>query len=219
MRFVLVSFVFLFWAFYELSGGEDFVPRGVRPPKPEPVAAVTDEPAAAPAGPVEAASLVAKPAIAPRKPRPTAPAAIADRGDSVQVPAAEPTAPRVRASLSDGLTLFPVTQPSDQVSFAAVDGSAVSLGEIAASSASVTPANLPARAATPTEPPRDMREVSGTRVNLRDGPGTVYPVIARLRIGQKVEVLGESGTGWLRLRTEENGLNGWVAASLISKPR
>ena len=59
--------------------------------------------------------------------------------------------------------------------------------------------------------------MAGTRVNMRDGPGTIYPVILRLRIGQQVEVLETSGTGWLRLRTVQGQQVGWVAASLISK--
>ena len=35
MRFVILSFAVLGFAFYDLSGGADFEPRGVRPPKPE----------------------------------------------------------------------------------------------------------------------------------------------------------------------------------------
>lgn len=62
----------------------------------------------------------------------------------------------------------------------------------------------------------DIREITGLRVNMRDGPGTIYPVIARLQLGEKVEVLGDSGTGWLRLRGPDRRL-GWVAASLVSR--
>ena len=72
----------------------------------------------------------------------------------------------------------------------------------------------PARPATAT----DLREVAGTRVNMRDGPGTIYPVIARLHLGQEVEVLDDSGTGWLRLRTTEGRVTGWASKSLIGDP-
>ena len=65
--------------------------------------------------------------------------------------------------------------------------------ERAAAASSETPAQFP-------EPEKDIREISGTRVNMRDGPGTIYPIIGKATIGQKVEVLSESGTGWLRLR-------------------
>ena len=37
MRFVIISFLFMGFAFYELSGGADFEPRGRRPaPATEP---------------------------------------------------------------------------------------------------------------------------------------------------------------------------------------
>lgn len=69
----------------------------------------------------------------------------------------------------------------------------------------------------PAEPQKDIREISGTRVNMRDGPGTIYPVIGKAAIGQKVEVLSESGTGWLRLRVLPGQQVGWISASLVRK--
>ncbi len=51
---------------------------------------------------------------------------------------------------------------------------------------------------------------------MRDGPGTIYPVVARLDIGHNVEVLGDSGTGWLRLRTLPEDQFGWISSSLVS---
>ena len=77
----------------------------------------------------------------------------------------------------------------------------------------------PAEPAASSPPPADIREITGTRVNMRDGPGTIYPVITRLTIGHEVEVLGESGTGWLRLRTMPEEQIGWISASLVSKAR
>ena len=78
----------------------------------------------------------------------------------------------------------------------------------------------PEPVAAPAPPPElkpDLRKVTGTRVNMRDGPGTIYPVIARLVLGDEVEVLSTSGTGWLRLRTLPERRIGWVASSLIGK--
>mgnify|MGYP000424146499 CR=1 FL=1 len=63
MRFVLISFAFLGFAFYELSGGADFEPRGVRPDEPEKVA-YSPAPKPTPvAEPVTAVALVAKPVL------------------------------------------------------------------------------------------------------------------------------------------------------------
>lgn len=214
MRFVLLSFLFLGWAFYELSGGAGFEPRGVRAPDPQPEIARTALPGAARsnAGPVranDAGALVAKPAIAPSKPRePAAPEPEAIAQGAPAETAAREDMRRARSSLLQGLALFPATEPGGEVA---------SLGDIAtrAPAPKVEPATLTASRPALSEP--DLREVAGTRVNMRDGPGTIYPVILRLRIGQQVEVLETSGTGWLRLRTVQGQQVGWVAASLISK--
>ncbi|MBI6629219.1 SH3 domain-containing protein [Pontibaca sp. S1109L] len=65
----------------------------------------------------------------------------------------------------------------------------------------------------------DIRLVIGTNVNMRQGPGTSYPVIARMDLGDKVEVLSDPGNGWLRLRNLREMRIGWIAASLIGKER
>ncbi|AVO39792.1 SH3 domain-containing protein [Pukyongiella litopenaei] len=122
---------------------------------------------------------------------------------------------RVRASLTQGLSLFDDGQAPQTLQLASLSDGAASLTEAAPAP---DPADIPAPAATFEQPPRDIREVIGTRVNMRDGPGTIYPVVARMRIGQQVEVMSDSGTGWLRLRTIPDGQPGWIASSLISKP-
>lgn len=63
---------------------------------------------------------------------------------------------------------------------------------------------------------KDIREVAGTRVNLRDGPGTQYSVVASLSRGDPVIVLDDSGNGWLRLEVYDSGRQGWMAASLVT---
>ena len=68
------------------------------------------------------------------------------------------------------------------------------------------------------ESEKDIREISGARVNMRDGPDTIYPIIAKASIGQRVEVLGDSGIGWLRLRLFPDQRIGWIASSLVRKP-
>ncbi|MFC6688707.1 SH3 domain-containing protein [Jhaorihella thermophila] len=214
MRFAIVSFVFLFWAFYELSGGADFEPRGRRPTPQADLAADRAAPV------VE--KVAARPAIAPRKPHPRTADVPSAQESPVSEPAADPpqTAPhkppRLAASVGAGLSLFPPV--AGNASLAASGGPIPSLATIAARPASQTETSTTTVTpdTTPTEP--DIREIIGTRVNMRDGPGTIYPATARLMLGQKVEVLEDSGTGWLRLKTVQSGLRGWVAASLVSKP-
>ena len=194
MRFVLVSFAFLGWAFFELSGGTDFEPRGMRAPAPEPRAAAVPP---APVPPV-ATTVAARPVIAPRRTAPAPPKATTGHTDLIRA-----------------LAVLPAEDGGSAGGFVSDDGRVASLGEIAARPQITTlPAAAPARPATAT----DLREVAGTRVNMRDGPGTIYPVIARLHLGQEVEVLDDSGTGWLRLRTTEGRVTGWASKSLIGDP-
>lgn len=61
--------------------------------------------------------------------------------------------------------------------------------------------------------------VDGDRINVRAGPGTSHQVVANLRHGQRVRVLGRRGN-WLRIRLPANTENGhtgpaWVYDSLL----
>jgi SH3-like domain-containing protein len=85
------------------------------------------------------------------------------------------------------------------------------------------PAAAPtARAApAPTEdasdtPAPDIRTITASRVNMREGPGTQYGVLGRLTLGDEVEVLSDPGTGWVRLRPLAGGPEGWMADFLVS---
>ena len=217
--FIFVSFAFLAFAFYEMSGGADFQP----PVAPTPPAAETQT-ATAPAPiaktqPVKAATLVASPAITPVDDilPPAVVAAVNDAmNDTVNDPALQVAADleQIGTSFGQGLTLFPDSDPIAQpLMLASLEQGVAGLRD-----APITQGEpeIP-QVAEPVTPPADIREVRGTRVNMRDGPGTIYPVIMRLTLGKEVEVLGESGTGWLRLRVLPERTTGWVAASLISK--
>lgn len=208
MRFVIISFAVLGFAFWELSGGADFEPRGLRPAKPERVAA---QPAAKPEPlvQVEPAKLVAKVSLTPYTPGPT------------PVEKAAPTSQeqlerlaRARASLNKGLTLFDDdAAQGGTLTLASLEGGILALGvEPGEPEPESTPQTF-----TYDRPAPDLREITGSRVNMRDGPGTLYPVISRLTLGHKVEVLDDSGTGWLRLRVLPEQQIGWIAASLVSK--
>ena len=263
MRFVILSFLFLFWAFYELSGGADFEPRGRRD-APTPRAAAetghgTDRrPDAAPAavpipeGPGSApaaaraadaapttrtaprgrrmrppspaaADLVARPAIAGRTGRSAedAPPGTAGAAAPSASPSAPPSRPpRIATSVSAGIALFPPARTGQGARDAPPTAPApaptgIAPGPVASPSPARVTASSGALAAARAP---DIREIAGTRVNMRAGPGTIYPAIARLTLGQKVEVLEDSGTGWLRLKTLRSGLRGWVAASLVRRP-
>lgn len=58
-------------------------------------------------------------------------------------------------------------------------------------------------------PAADLRRVNGSRVNLREGPGTGFGVIGQLSRGTSVEVLEDGGAGWVRLQVMPSGPTGW----------
>lgn len=61
--------------------------------------------------------------------------------------------------------------------------------------------------------PDARREVAGDRVNLRDGPGTSFPVVGRLARGEAAEVLERRGD-WARVRVGAN--EGWMSERFLA---
>lgn len=80
----------------------------------------------------------------------------------------------------------------------------------------------PTETPTPTPPPTDTPDptprgtVSGSAANVRSGDSTEFPIIATLRQGQVVQLIGVSnrGTGWFQVRLPD-GRIGWMAPSVI----
>jgi uncharacterized protein YgiM (DUF1202 family) len=68
------------------------------------------------------------------------------------------------------------------------------------------------------KPELDIREVAGSRVNLRMGPGTGFDVITTLDGGTKIEVLTVDEDGWANVSTVDRGIEGWMAERLLSDP-
>lgn len=203
-RLMLVTFAMLGWCFYVMSGGSEFEPRGTRAEAP-PVVAAAEKPEPRPLVPSPATELVTKVALRPAKPSEPKPEPI-PAADAVD---AEALLAQIAAGLNSDLSSFDNTGGTFSLA---------SLDENAAVQVLDTEAEPEAAAApAPVEPPKDIRIVSGTRVNMRDGPGTIYPIIGKARMGQQVEVLSESGTGWLRLRVLPEQQVGWISSSLIRK--
>ncbi|ABG31032.1 SH3 domain-containing protein [Roseobacter denitrificans] len=214
-RFILLSFVVLALGFYELSGGPDFDPEVARAsiidarqerelarkaalPGPVYVAAapsaepeVEDSVTRANLNLVSFASVVAEPEISTV----TAPVAVA-RADTPET-APEITVKRLAAAQDEPLSLAalsPAQEPSRNV-FAG--------SSIVASSSDINGE-------------KNLRSVKGTRVNMRSGPGTQYDVVAQLTQSEEVEVLTDTGNGWVELRPLEGGPTGWVAEFLLT---
>ena len=188
-RFITISFAFLGWAFYHLSGGADYEPRlqsiqarakldNVRPlARPEPVAVVE------------------------------LPGENAATDDSDAVTRALSTLDDLDLTKDTGfkVTLAAVEQADvPKVTFEADTQKTQILVETPVIEQETVQVEEP-------EPFRDIREVTGTVVNMRDGPSTFYLAIGKLRQGDQIEVLDTSSDGWLKIRTVTTGQEGWMA--------
>ena len=81
--------------------------------------------------------------------------------------------------------------------------------------ASAKDTTTPEITAKPAAPAPDLRQVRGSRVNMRGGPGTNYGVLAVLSRGQEVHIL-RNESGWVKLRDQQSGTVGWMSAKMIT---
>ncbi|UWR04954.1 SH3 domain-containing protein [Ruegeria conchae] len=185
-----------------MSGGPDFEPRGTRAEQPVPIAsAPAPKPTPAPTSRAEelVTNVATRPVAARAEPEPLA----EEETAVVLSQVAANTLPQFSAFDQDGASF----------TLASLEDGAAGLLQVETEvQDDITPTSQV------IEPEKDIREISGTRVNMRDGPGTIYPIIAKANIGQRVEVLSDSGTGWLRLRLLPGQSVGWISASLVRKP-
>ena len=218
-RFIFVSFAFLGWSFYELSGGADYKP-------------VTNSIQ------VRAQLNNERPKMRPVKVDVTR---LADTGERIE----EETVTRSITSLSDldlsGGQRFEITlarvddaqakpakavetpEPATEITDTETtlpDHVAKAVASVSLAGAAADTVDQAALATTPDAevnlPQRDIRRVTGTVVNMRGGPGTKYDRIAKLREGDEVIVLQEPGNGWIKLRVVETGRVGWMADWLVT---
>jgi hypothetical protein len=229
MRLVIVSFFILGWLFWEMSGGSEFEPR----PAPERMAEAAPETAARPASDPEAASLDAgRPAARATPVAVSARPLTEPRPEADPQPAADDTADTgpdraveinatVRAALRQSLPAYmdiaangyapqaPAPAPQDRPEPDTLPAGATTGGLIS----TALPEEVAMAAAAP-----QLREITGTRVNMRNGPGTTFEIVERLVLGDELEMLSDPGNGWLRVRLVDTGTVGWVAQSLVSAP-
>ena len=203
-RFIIMTFAFLGWSFYQISGGADYQPReGSRQAAALEAEAERKLAALSPntmASAIPAASAPDKPEVTRNLIDLTAMPAVTDRS-------AQP----VRLLSQD---LPPADTPADAMDKRVANLSLAQPAAFAqaAGMAPVSPENLP----QPAQDPRDLRHITGTSVNMRTGPGTRFGVLARVTRGTQVEVLETYENGWLRLRVIDGSKVGWVSSKLVS---
>ena len=144
-----------------------------------------------------------------------------DHGQVRQGLVAQPeTAPAVTAAAFDPDKIVPeaaAEQPVELVTFvpvaapAAVDPAPVAPTPVA--SASVIEERVPVAATPPVLP---VRWVTAGSINMRDGPSTRNAVIGRLTRNEAVSIVGDAGDGWVLIRIEGDGAEGYVAGRLLT---
>ncbi|MFG6589469.1 SH3 domain-containing protein [Sulfitobacter sp. 1A12157] len=226
-RFIFLTFGFMGWAFYEMSGGADFVPAG-----PQMASAEAAESALIANANPSSNLVTATAANAARKAEsPITP--FAER-----TPARDTTATRVALNLTtlsdlpqvnDGMVQKAVATPADRAGAKVVKAKAVSAPAPQVEKAAYTTTTASAPVVIPSlidgaesdatyvsTTQADIRKVNGTRVNVRGGPGTNFGVVGKLGKGDAVEVIEDNGAGWVRFRSVDGSESGWMADFLLN---
>ncbi|MGJ8610116.1 MAG: SH3 domain-containing protein [Octadecabacter sp.] len=153
--YVWLTFAFMGWGYYEMSGGAEFVPEDQLT------------------------------------------AAVEVEGDAPEIVARANTTTLMSISTSN------VTPQTDvNVVDAVANTTALDTAEVVEVAAPILA--------------RDIREVAGSRVNMRMGPGTGFDVITTLESGTKLEVLSVDAAGWANVSIIDSGTNGWMAERLLT---
>ncbi len=164
--YVWLSFAFLGWGYYEMSGGADFVPE-----------------------------------------------------DTPVLAAAETSATEELVTRANAPTLLAVSTSNVSSSLPVIDTAVVKADTQAAGSEATAPQATVVQVAAPAPVALDIRQVAGSRVNMRMGPNTDYDVITTLDGGTDMEVLEVNAAGWARVIAVDRGIEGWMAERLLTPPQ
>lgn len=221
-KFILLAFIFFALGFYELSGGADFDPEAAR------LAAIEARQDS------DAARRLAQPAPAPALPESSATpirTQISENDTRTDTPpenrlqlasfAAVATGTTARQTAPQVVAPTPAPAPlSDLADAALEDDAPLSLAALEPAEQPNPVAFAGSSAVASSQQANteiDIRAIKGTRVNIRSGPGTEYDVIDQLVQSTPVEVLTDSGNGWVELRPVDGGTRGWIAEFLLTR--
>lgn len=214
-RLIVVTFAFLGWSFWYLSGGSDYAPREG---SLQYAAKVEETRLNQQAALAAARDQVARPDAGATKISPKLLSGM-DQSATVTLASATTTAP-----LSDSAKRKTLTLNSDRavqdagVMTVSADPEKIALLVAAAEVGMQNPAAAAhvQKASAKAADGRDVRKVRSNRVNLREGPGTDYGVAGKLGRGDLVEVIADNGDGWVKLEVVDSGEIAWVADFLLA---
>lgn len=190
--FILLTFGFLGFALYEMSGGADFEPASAR------IAAATPE-----------ATQPKEVVAATPKAQTPAPAAVINTAAITKIDST-PSVTRVSLNLTDvSDAVAKATQTPQPRDTTIITDSSQTPQIILPSLIATTSTSVPTGAS-------DVRVVSGNRVNVRGGPSTDYGIVSKLTRGDEVRILEDNGNGWVLMEPLEGGESGWMADFLLT---
>ncbi|MBM2577174.1 SH3 domain-containing protein [Jannaschia sp. Os4] len=79
----------------------------------------------------------------------------------------------------------------------------------------VQPAAAPAETPAALDATGPLVRVTGSRVNMRSGPGVANGVVDSLPRGTVAEAIGEPVSGWQEIRDVESGLTGFMSSNFL----
>lgn len=185
--FILLTFAFLAWSWYEMSGGAGFN-------RPQELAAA-DRIESERLAQVARADTSATPLTTVSRPARTSDVVLASASAAPAVRARPAVAQQLDLTLAKPARM-PLARPSEEM-----------LAKVA---------SLDTLTDASPAPASDLREVTGNVVNMRNGPGTGHHVVDQLRRNARVEVLADNGDGWVKLRTVADDRVGWMSDRFLS---
>lgn len=208
-RFIVVTFAFMGWAFYVLSGGADYKPGE------NSIQARAKLDALRPMARPEKLEIAALAPVDATGSANDATRAITSLNDLATSDGNRFQITLASVAGQDGVGAAAATDPAKVDTLT----SAVQAETAAAVEAALNLTLTEETAAAPEPEPDvsvDIRKVTGNLVNMRDGPGTSFGKVGKLRKGAEVAVLYDGGEGWLEVEVIETGATGWMADWLVT---
>ena len=66
------------------------------------------------------------------------------------------------------------------------------------------------------EPERTIWYVTGSRVNVREGPSTDYSILGKVIYGEAAEIISDPSKPWVKIRIEGDGVEGYIMKRFMS---
>ncbi len=196
-RLILLCFAFLGWSFYVLSGGADYEPR--------------------------IHSIQARAKLDDTRPfaRPVK-VNLVDLAENAEPVPEDGNVSRNITTLANldlsKDTRFQVTLASvatDQTLQPILEADPVKADALTDAAGVANTARVATSETNTALPELDIRKVTGSVVNMRDGPGTYFLPVGKLKKGNEVEVLSTSD-GWVEIRVLETDQVAWMADWLVT---